>query len=298
MIKKIAVLLSLMILLVSFAACKAEQTNEDSNSGITSVSSVADSTESKAEEIESSNTVSSSNAVSSLQSNPTVSSKPQETISKPQETTSKPEKPNFQISRLFGDGCFDGGNAMALSDTDSNGLTAKRIIARSSYEIFHSYVYDNLDGVAKRDLEYVIGNTTHILKQFAVPSETVFSIANKFFIIDDSVKTTMKKSELYDAATDKFWTYPPDFWFTGIDATLIGYKDLGSGKYTLYVKAREMNHIGPCSICGANNSCVVSTPCFKMDIKADAAAERGYYILSFEYVDSIPDNIVKPTVAP
>ena len=35
-----------------------------------------------------------------------------------------------------------------------------------------------------------------------------------------------------------------------------------------------------------------------MDIKADASAERGYYILSFEYVDSIPDNIVKPTVDP
>lgn len=282
--KKIAVLLLIMALLASFAACKAEPVTDAVSSEQSAASSVESGVASTPEQTDNTSSVISS--VSTETSKPAENSKPASS-SKPQQTD------RLFFASVLSEGAFGGGNAMALADADSQGLTAKRILARCAHEIFHSYVFDNMASVATRDFEWLVGFDTYEFKQYAVPSDVVFSVAEKFFVIDDSVKTMMKQSNLYDAATDKFWSYPTDMWFTGIDATVMGYEALSDSEYMLYVKAREINHTGPCSVCAANDSCVISSPLFKVKIKQNEKANNGFVILSFDFIAEIPSSVPK-----
>ena len=83
---------------------------------------------------------------------------------------------------------FYGGNAMALTDQDTNGITADRILNRSSYEIFHAYIYDILSTIESKDWEYQFGGKTNIFKQYAVPEDVVYRYAAQFFNMDAETK--------------------------------------------------------------------------------------------------------------
>lgn len=189
------------------------------------------------------------------------------------------------------EGGFDGGNALALTDKGVSGLTANRILNRSSWEIFHAYIYENFSSVEAKDWEYQRGSTTMLSKQYAVPESIVYQYAAKFFDIDSATKNLLKASDRYDSAKGIYWICPPDAWFTGFDATVKGYEALGNDTYTVYVQAREVNHDGACNDCATTNSCVISQPLFKINIKA--TGEKGYIITSFDYINKIPDNATK-----
>ena len=117
-------------------------------------------------------------------------------------------------------------------------------------------------------------------------------MASNFFNINEATKTLLKQSERYDSNSKTYWIFDPSPFFTGDDATIEGYEDLGNGEYMLYVKATERNHTGPCSNCATTNSCVLSSPLFKAKIKATNDSKK-YLVYSFEYISSIPSNITK-----
>ena len=188
------------------------------------------------------------------------------------------------------DELFNGGNALALTDKNTDGVTANRILNRSSYEIFHAYVYENFSTTESKEWEYKQGKTTYNMKQYAVPEDVVYQYAAQFFNIDEETKATLKASDRYDSAKGIYWVCGPDLWFQGYDAVIKGYESLGSDEYILYAQAVETDHPGaPHSECATTEACIVSQPCFKAKIKA--TGKSSYIILSFEYIDSIPDNI-------
>lgn len=190
------------------------------------------------------------------------------------------------------DELFNGGNAMALTDKNTNGITANRILNRSADEIFHAYVYENFSTVESKDWEYKLGEKTLLLKQFAVPEDVVYQYAAQFFNIDAETKAILTASDRYDSAKGIFWVYSPDLWFQGYDAVIKDYETLVDGEYVVYAQAVETDHIAaPHTDCGTTNSCVVSEPCFKAKIKAKE--NGGYIILDFEYIDSIPSNVAE-----
>lgn len=189
------------------------------------------------------------------------------------------------------EGGFDGGNALALTDKGVSGLTANRILNRSSWEIFHAYIYENFSSVETKVWEYQRGSTTMLSKQYAVPENIVYQYAAKFFDIDSATKNLLKASDRYDNAKGIYWICPPDAWFTGFDATAKGYEALGNDTYTVYVQAREVNHDGACTDCATTNSCVISQPLFKINIKA--TGEKSYIITSFDYINEVPNSATK-----
>lgn len=189
------------------------------------------------------------------------------------------------------EGGFDGGNALALTDKGVSGLTANRILNRSSWEIFHAYIYENFSSIETKAWEYQREGTTILSKQYAVPESIVYQYAAKFFDINDATKNLLKASDRYDSAKGIYWICPPDAWFTGFDATAKGYEALGNDTYTVYVQAREVNHDGACNDCATTNSCVISQPLFKINIKA--TGEKGYVITSFDYINEVPNSATK-----
>lgn len=184
---------------------------------------------------------------------------------------------------------FYGGNALALTDKNANGLTADRILNRSSYEIFHAYIFDRLDTIETKDWKYKHNGKTNIFNKYAVPEDVVYQYAAEFFDIDAETEKLLKASDRYDKKKGTFWIY--DYiWDNGYDATILGYETLNNDEYVLYAEAIETNHMGaPHSECGTTEDCVISRPCFKAKIKA--TGNTDYIVLSFEYIDSIPDNI-------
>lgn len=205
------------------------------------------------------------------------------------DTTTSPE-PNTPVKLPF-DEEFYGGNALALPNKGVNGLTAERILNRSSYEIFHGYVFDNMDKVETKDWEYTLDGVTHLFEQYAVPEDVVYSKASMFFVIDESTKDMLRQSDRYDSDKKTYWVYDPSPFFTGIDATIVGYEDLGNGEFMLYAKAREPKHLSPCGECATTNSCVISTPLFKTKIKT--TENNKFVVCSFDYIDAIPTDIKK-----
>ena len=198
--------------------------------------------------------------------------------------TSTPAEPSLPFSDLF-----DGGNALALTDKNTNGITANRILNRSSYEIFHAYIYEHLSSIETKDWEYQFGNTTCKFKQYAVPENIVYQYAAAFFNLDTEAKNLLKASDRYDHQKGSFWIY--DYiWSNGYDAIIKGYEKLNDDEYVLYAEAIETNHIGaPHTGCSTTKECVISRPCFKAKIQATGA--NSYIVISFEYIDSIPSNI-------
>ena len=138
--------------------------------------------------------------------------------------TTTSTKPNTPVKLPF-DEEFYGGNALALPNKGVNGLTAERILNRSSYEIFHGYVFDNMDKVETKDWEYTLDGVTHLFEQYAVPEDVVYSKASMFFVIDESTKDMLRQSDRYDSDKKTYWVYDPSPFFTGIDATIVGYED-------------------------------------------------------------------------
>ena len=204
--------------------------------------------------------------------------------------TTADTKPNNPVKLPF-DEEFYGGNALALPNKGVNGLTAERILNRSSYEIFHGYIYDNMYKVEMKKWEYFIDGVTKLFPQYAVPEDIVYSKASMFFVIDETTKNMLRQSDRYDSNNKAYWVCDPSPFFTGIDATTVGYEDLGNDEFVLYVQARETNHLSPCGECGPTNSCVISTPLFKTKIKT--TENNNYVICSFDYIDAIPTNIEK-----
>lgn len=219
----------------------------------------------------------------------TLSSTSAPTTSTTSSTPNTPTKPTLPF--YTDEGGFDGGNALALTDKGVSGLTANRILNRSSWEIFHAYIYENFSSIETKAWEYQRGGTTTVSKQYAVPESIVYQYAAKFFNIDTATKTLLKASDRYDSAKGIYWICPPDAWFTGFDATAKGYETSENGIYTVYVQAREVNHDGACTDCATTNSCVISQPLFKMNIKA--TGERSYIITSFDYINEIPNSAIK-----
>lgn len=202
-------------------------------------------------------------------------------------TPSTPTKPALPFSDLF-----SGGNALALTDKNMNGITANRVLNRSSYEIFHAYIFDNLSSIETKDWKYQLGDVTHNLKQYAVPESVVYQYAAQFFNIDTATKNILKASDRYDSSKGVYWIYDNSPWFSsGDDAEIKGYDNLGNDEYTVYAQAKEVDHLWPCADCATTNSCVISQPCFKAKIKA--TGKSSYIVLSFEYIDTIPSNITK-----
>ena len=226
----------------------------------------------------------SSKPTTTTTSKPTETNKP--TTSTTTSTSSVPAKPTLPFNDLF-----DGGNALALTDKDTNGLTANRILNFSSYEIFHAYVFDKLGSIETKDWTYNIGNTTYMMNQYAVPEDVVYQYAASFFNIDAEAKNLLKASDRYDNQKGIFWIY--DYiWANGYDAVVKGYEPLNNDEYVLYAEAIETNHpAAPHSECATTEECVLSRPTFKAKIKA--TGKRSYIVLSFEYIDSIPNNITK-----
>lgn len=187
---------------------------------------------------------------------------------------------------------FYGGNAMALTDQGTNGITADRILNRSSYEIFHGYIYDILSTIESKDWEYQFRGVTHIFKQYAVPEDVVYRYVARFFDMDAETKAVLMASERYDSERGIYWIYDNGPWFgySG-EPEIKGYEDLGNGEYILYAQGKELNHLWPCTDCATTNACVVSQFYFKATIKTTEA--NRYVILDFEYIDSIPGNIAE-----
>ena len=254
--KRISALLLALCLIFSLAACK--NTNSDASSNILPTESTG-----------------------TLGKNET-------TTSSEGETATTPTLP-FDVE----EGLFDGGNALALTDQGISGLTANRILNRSSWEIFHAYIFENMQTIERKEWKYEIApNHYSVLSQYAVPESVVYQYAAKFFNIDTATKNLLKASDRYDSSKGTYWVYPPDLWFQGYDATIKGYESLGNDEYILYVQAVETDHLGaPHSECATTETCIVSQPCFKVSIKATGA--HSYIVTSFDYIDEIPSNIAQ-----
>lgn len=209
------------------------------------------------------------------------------TTTKPTES-SKPTLP-FDIDEGF----FYGGNALALTDKGISGLTANRILNRSSWEIFHAYIYENMQTVEKKEWKYESSpNHYLVLSQYAVPEDVVYQYAAEFFNIDTATKNLLKASDRYDSSKGTYWIYSPDLWFQGYDATIKAYECLGDDEYILYVQAVETDHLGsPHSECATTGACIVAQPYFKTKIKATGT--KSFVITSFDYTDNIPSNVTK-----
>lgn len=312
--KKVLALLLTLILIFALSACGKENTSSDTDTSapISTTETTSEPADNSSEEDTDKETEggTSNTGTPTESSKPTNNSKPTDTSkpdnSKPTETSkpttstttpstptkpSEPEETKPTVKLPFDD-WFYGGNALALTNKGTNGLTADRILNRSSYEIFHGYIYDNISTIKLKDWVYIIGNEHHIFSQYAVPEDVVYSMASNFFNINEATKTLLKQSERYDSNSKTYWIYDPSPFFTGDDATIEGYEDLGNGEYMLYVKATERNHTGPCSNCATTNSCVLSSPLFKAKIKATNDSKK-YLVYSFEYISSIPSNITK-----
>ena len=246
-------------------------------------------TTSSESETESSVSTPNSSEAASTSSKPTEASKP--TTNTPSAAPSAPAKPTLPFD--IEEGLFNGGNALALTDKGLSGLTANRILNCSSWEIFHAYIYENMQTIEKKEWKYEIApNYYSVLSQYAVPESVVYQYAAKFFNIDTATKNLLKASDRYDSSKGTYWVCPPDLWFQGYDAIIKGYESLGSDEYVLYVQAVETNHLGsPHSECATTEACIVSQPCFKTKIKATGT--NSFVITSFDYIDKIPSNITK-----
>ena len=202
-------------------------------------------------------------------------------------------KPLEKLALPFND-FFNGGNALAVSCLNSGSMNAEGMLNFCSWEIFHSYIYEeNLTPVAEKHKLTVAGQDFYF-NQYAVPEDVVISIIEKKFVImEDFWYDVLRSSDRYDSATQTFLCTEP-VWFTGFDATIVAYEHMGGNDYTLYLKARIVNHPdGPCSDCATTDSCVLDRPLLSVIV----TAHPSYPTLVIHYgtINAVPDSAIPMT---
>ena len=184
---------------------------------------------------------------------------------------------------------FNGGNCLAASCLTSSGMTTDGILNFCSYEIFHSYIYENGLAPLAEQYKITINEQDFYFNQYAVPEDVVISIIeSRFLLMEDFWYDMLRSSERYDSATQTFLCTEP-IWFTGYDAAIVAYEHLEGDDYQLYLESRVNNHPhAPCSDCATTDSCVIS----RILLNVTVCARPGYspIIISYGTINAVPDS--------
>ena len=190
------------------------------------------------------------------------------------------------------DNMFNGGNALAVSCLQSSGMTTEGMLNFCSYEIFHSYIYENvLSSPLPEKHKITVAQRDFYFDQYAVPEDVVLPIIEKHFsLMEDFWYDMLRSSDRYDSTTKTFRCTSP-IWFTGFDATVLAYEHLAGDDYQLYLEARVNDHPhAPCSECATTDSCVLD----RTKLSLTVCCRPGYtpFIIFYGTCNAIPDSAI------
>lgn len=205
-------------------------------------------------------------------------------------TQSPTESPTVDPNWIPYADSFSGGIALVVSDRNSSGMTAEKILNFCSWEIFHSYIYEQRLNPVEGQYQITVGQKTFSFNQYVVPEDVVIRVVEQFFITDDFTYEMLRSSSRYNS-NDKTFLCTDPIWFTGIDSKVLAYEKLGGNDYQLYLEARVNDHPGAaCTECATTDSCVLERLLFSVIVCG--APDISPMIILFQNIDSIPDTAI------